>query len=87
MQTNANAVALLNFLENEAEETKDFRKERTPFDVINSGIQNAYDTLGRHESIQMPPEWCLLALDSIRSLLCEESVEIRAWFTARGLTY
>jgi hypothetical protein len=82
------AVAFLNFLRNEAEPTMDIRKERTPFDAVYSGIQNAYDTLGHHESINMPPEWCQLALDSIRSNCCfEEPEEICKWFKARGLTY
>ncbi len=82
------SVAFLNFLRNEAEPTMDIMKERTPFDAVSSGIQNAYDTLGHHDSINMPPEWCKLALDSIRGLCCDSEPEnVCKWFKRRGLTY
>lgn len=84
------AVAFLEYLRNECDSTMDSRK-RTPFSAVYAGVQNADDTVGWDASIASNPqhaEWCRIAIESIRTNCCySEPEEIRAWFTARGLTY
>ena len=86
------SVAFLEWLEREAAPTMRVNgggiDERTPFDVVGSGVQNAFDTVGHADHYRHDPVWCECVLDSIRSLLCDaESDANCAWFKARGLRY
>jgi len=82
------AVAFLAYLVSEAEDTMDSHKERTPFDAVWSGIQNANDTHGWWPADGKNAVWARCAVDSIRSN-CRDSEpdEVCQWFEARGLTY
>ncbi len=86
------SVEFLAWLEREASPTLRANSgsidERTPFDIVGSGVQNAFDTVGHPDHYRHNVEWCECALDSIRGLLCDaESEENCAWFKARGLRY
>lgn len=85
------AVAFVEYLVRECDDTRDSRIARTPWEAVYAGFQNADETLGWDASITSHPqhaEWCKLVVDSIRSNCCEaEPDEICIWFKSRGLTY